>query len=300
MKPRAFAYFAPETLDEALELLAQHGAAAKVLAGGQSLVPLMNMREVSPEVLVDINPVAGLSYLRQDGSMLALGAMLRQRLLATSQIVSALCPPLAATANMVGFPAVRSRGTLGGSLAHAEPGAQLPLLMTLLDATMTLARRNSRRTVAAADFFTGAYSTALAPDELLIQLHVPQGEPMAGFAMTEYRRGYGGPPLLAAAALLDLEDNGSIMSARLGLAGADDVPLRLDAEAAPLIGNAPTEAAFREVAARAAAHVRLGDPVHADVALRQRIAGALVAQALAESYARGSARRQAQDARQGH
>ena len=300
MKPRAFAYFAPETLDEALELLAQHGAAAKVLAGGQSLVPLMNMRAVSPEVLVDINPVVGLSYLRQDGSMLMLGAMLRQRLLATSQIVSALCPPLAATANMVGFPAIRSRGTLGGSLAHAEPGAQLPLLMTLLDAEMALARRYGRRTIAAANFFKGAYSTALAPDELLVQLHISQVEPLAGFAMTEYRRGYGGPPLLAAAALLDLDDAGSITSARLGLAGADDVPLRLDAEVGQLIGTAPADAAFREVAERAAARVRRGDPVHADVALRRRIASALVAQALAESYARGRAQRQAQDTQAGH
>src|SRR5690348_11356093 len=134
MKPRAFAYFAPETLDEALGLLAQYGGEARPLAGGQSLTPLMNARTVSPSALVDLNGVVGLSHLGQDGQILTLGAMLRQRLLAASIVISVICPPLAETANMVGFPAIRSRGTLGGSLAHAEPGAQLPLLMVLLDA----------------------------------------------------------------------------------------------------------------------------------------------------------------------
>jgi CO/xanthine dehydrogenase FAD-binding subunit len=295
MKPRAFAYYAPETLDEALDLLAQHGADARVLAGGQSLVPLMNMREVSPAVLVDINPLIGVSHLRQDGSVLTLGAMLRQRLLATSPVVSVVCPPLAETASLVGFPAVRSRGTLGGSLAHAEPGAQLPLLMALLDVEMTLARRNGRRTIATTDFFKGAYTTALAPDELLLQVHIPAQAPTAGFAIHEYRRGYGGPPLLAAAVLLDLDYAGKITSVWLGLAGADDIPLRLDAEAAPLIGAAPTDEVVRAVAERAAARVRLGDVVHADVALRRRIAAALVARALDEGYARARARRGTQE-----
>jgi carbon-monoxide dehydrogenase medium subunit len=286
MKPRAFTYHAPETLDEALELLAEHGAEAKVLAGGQSLVPLMNMREVSPDVLVDINPLAELDYLRQEGSAMILGAMMRQQLLASSPALALLSPPVTETASLVGFPAVRSRGTLGGSLAHAEPGAQLPLLVALLDAQLTIARRGSRRTIRAADFFVGAYATALAPDELLLEIRVPAIAPTAGFAVHEYRRGYGGPPLLAAMALLDLDDAGTITCARLGLAGADDIPLRLDAEAAPLVGATPADGAFSEVAERAAAHVRLGDDVHADVALRWRIAAALVAHALDESYRR--------------
>ncbi|HEV8191002.1 MAG TPA: FAD binding domain-containing protein [Ktedonobacterales bacterium] len=286
MKPRAFAYFAPETLYETLDLLAQHGSEAKVLAGGQSLVPLMNMREVSPAVLVDINPLVGLSHLRQDGYILTLGAMLRQRLLATSPVVSVVCPPLTETASLVGFPAVRSRGTLGGSLAHAEPGAQLPMLMVLLGAELTLARREGRRTIAASDFFKGAYTTALAPDELLLQIHIPAHAPVAGFAIHEYRRGYGGPPLLAAAALLDLDDARRIASVRLSLAGADEVPLRLDAECVSLVGTAPTGDVFHTVAERAAARVRLGDAVHADIALRQRITAALVTRTLNEAYAR--------------
>jgi aerobic carbon-monoxide dehydrogenase medium subunit len=293
MKSHAFAYYAPETLDEALGLLAQYGLEARVLAGGQSLVPLMTMREVSPMVLVDINVLVGLSHLRQDGSVVTLGAMLRQRLLATSPVVSVICPPLAETANLVGFPAVRSRGTLGGSLAHAEPGAQLPLLMILLGADLTLARRDGRRTISASDFFVGAGSTALTPGELLVQVHIPASAPTAGFAIHEYRLGYGGPPLLAAAALLDLDDAGKIASVRLGLAGADDVPLRLDAEAAPLIGVSPTDHAFLEVAGQAAARVRRGDGVHADVALRRHITAALVTRALDEAC--GHARRGTQE-----
>jgi CO/xanthine dehydrogenase FAD-binding subunit len=295
MKPRAFAYFAPQTLDEALDLLATHGPGAKVLAGGQSLVPLMNMREVSPAALVDINPLMELDYLRRDATALTLGAMTRQRLLANSPALALLCPPLAETARQVSFPAVRSRGTLGGSLAHAEPGAQLPLLMLLLDAELALARRDGRRTISASDFFTGACTTALAPDELLTEIHIPASDAFGAFAIHEYRRGYGGPPLLAAAALLDLDDAGSIVHLRLGMAGADDVPLRVDAEAAPLMGTIPTDTIVRQVAEQAAARVRLGDAVHADMALRRRIAAALVARAIEEAYGRALARRGAEE-----
>ncbi|HEX6122390.1 MAG TPA: FAD binding domain-containing protein, partial [Ktedonobacterales bacterium] len=253
MKPRAFDYLAPHTLAEALALLAQHGTDAKVLAGGQSLVPLMNLRQVSPALLVDINPLAELGGIRQaeDGG-LVLGALTRQQQLATADLVRATCPPLTAAAEMTAFPAVRSRGTLGGTIAQAEPGAQLPLALCLLDASITLASTRGERTVPVSEVITGVNATSLTPDELLISVRVPALSPTAGCALREFRRGYAGPPLIAVAALLVVDAAGQIRQARLGLAGTDDVPLRLADEEALLMGAPPTDDLFEEVAQRAA------------------------------------------------
>jgi len=292
MKPPAFAYVAPRTLDEALTLLAEHGARASVLAGGQSLVQRLNMRAIHPEALVDVNPLAELDYLRDEDGALAIGALARQQRLATSDLVHSACPLLAEAAAMTAFPAVRVRGTLGGTLANAEPGAQLPLALVVLDATVTLASRAGSRTIPARDLIVGDRATSLAPGELLTAVRVPTTPPStAGAALREYRRGYGGPPLLAVAALLDLDDAGAVRLARLGLSGADDVPLRLDDEVAPLTGTVPTPADFARVAERVATHVRRGDPVLADVPLRRRIARALVARALEDAHRRAVARR---------
>lgn len=287
MKPPAFAYFAPRTLDEALARLAEQQPRARVLAGGQSLVPLMNMRVVTPEALVDINRVAELDYVREEQGHLVVGALTRQQRLVTSDLVQSVCPLLGEAARHVAFPAIRSRGTLGGSLAHAEPGAQLPLALLLLEASVIAASHGSARcALPIAAFFRGPSRTALAAGELLIEVRIPASAPTAGCAVREYRRGHTGPPLLAVAAVLDLADDGAIRLARLGLAGVDDVPLRLSDEEGALVGNAPTGALFDAVAVRAAARVRRGDAVLADVPLRQRITGALVARALADSHQR--------------
>lgn len=291
MKPPPFAYFAPHTLDEALTLLAEHGARASVLAGGQSLVQRLNMRAVHPEALVDVNPLAELEYIRQGDGALAIGALARQQRLATSELARSACPLLAEAAGVTAFPAVRSRGTLGGSLANAEPGAQLPLALAVMDATVTVARRGGSRTIPIGELIVGDRATSLAPGELLTAVRVPATPPAAGIAMREYRRGYAGPPLLAVAAILDLDDAGAVRLARLGLGGADDIPLRLDAEVAPLVGAVPTAADFAAVAERAAGRVRHGDPVLADVPLRRRIVRALVAQTLEDARQRALARR---------
>lgn len=287
MKPPVFAYFAPRTLDEALARLAEHQPRARVLAGGQSLVPLMNMRVVTPEVLIDINRLAELDYVREEQGHLVVGALTRQQRLVTSAVVQSVCPLLGEAARHVAFPTIRSRGTLGGSLAHAEPGAQLPLALLTLDASVVAARQSGgRRTMPIASFFRGPSETALAADELLIEARIPAAAPTAGCAVHEYRRGHTGPPLVAVAAVLDLAGDGTIRLARLGLAGAAEVPLRLGAAEADLVGNVPTSALFDMVAERAAAHVRRGDAVLADVPLRQRITRALVARALAGSHQR--------------
>ena len=292
MKPPAFVYFAPEAVEEALALLDEHAASVSILAGGQSLVPLMNMRAVRPEALIDINRLADLDYIRQDGAGLSIGALTRQQRLADSHLVASVAPLLKEAAETTGFAAIRSRGTLGGTLAYADPGAQLSVALLALGGRVTIASRaGGERSVPVADLFTSAYATTIAPDELLVAVQVPAFAPTAGFAMQEYRRGYGGPPLLAVAAVLALDEQGMIRLARLALGGADDVPVRLVDGEARLMGSGPTAEVFHEAAELAAARVRRGDPVFADVALRRRIVRALVTRALETSHRRADAGR---------
>jgi CO/xanthine dehydrogenase FAD-binding subunit len=287
MKPAAFDYVAPQTVDEALAQLAEHQPSAQVLAGGQSLVPLMNMRAIMPGALIDINGVAELDVLREEDGQLVVGALTRQQQLATSEMVQAHSPLLAEAARKVAFPAIRSRGTLGGSVAHAEPGAQLPLALLTLDAVVILAGQgHTLRSVPVSAFSRGPFVTALAADELLIELRIPAHSPTAGYAVQEYRRGHTGPPLVAVAAVLELAEDGTIRLARLSMTGVAEVPLRLRAEEGDLVGNRPTAALFDAVAERAAAQVRRGDAVLADVPLRQRITQALVGRVLGESHRR--------------
>ncbi len=287
MKPAAFDYVAPQTLDEALAQLAEHQPGARVLAGGQSLVPLMNLRAITPALLVDINGVAELDVVREEDGQLVVGALTRQQRVAMSETIRSHCPLLAEAARNVAFPAIRSRGTLGGSLAHAEPGAQLPLALLTLEASVVVARHgNLPRLVSLASLYSGPFQTTLAVDDLLIEVRIPTGSTTGGYAMQEYRRGHTGPPLVAVAAALDLADDGTICLARLGVTGVAEVPLRLRAEEADLVGNKPTAALFDAVAVRAAAQVRRGDAVLADAPLRQRITRALVARALGDCHRR--------------
>lgn len=284
MRPRPFAYFAPRTLDDALALLTEYGSRALPLAGGQSLVQRLNMRELGPEALVDLNRIPELDGLRRDtDGALTVGAMTRQQRLVITEEVRAANPALAMVASAVAFPAVRVRGTLGGSLANAESGAQLPLLLTVLDARATIARRGGRRVAPVSTLFLGPRATTLTPDELLIEVAVPSLAPAAGYALGEFRRGHSGPPLVAVVCLLELDDADTIRSARLGVSGATDVPLRLRDEEALLVGQQATPEVFAEVARVAGERAGAGDPVLADAELRRRATRALLARALAES-----------------
>jgi aerobic carbon-monoxide dehydrogenase medium subunit len=283
MKPRPFDYFAPHTLDEALALLAEYGSRARPLAGGQSLIQQMNQREISPQVIVDLNRVPELDYVRRvaDG-VLAIGAMTRQQHLVSDEEIFRANPALVAAANSVAFPAIRSRGTLGGSVANAEPGAQIPLMLTVLDAQATIVRQGGRRTTPISALFIGPRATTIEPDELLVELAIPSLDPSAGYAVTEFRRGHSGPPLISIAAVIVLDSDGAIESARLGASGVQSIPLRLSDEEALLQGQMPLLGNFGEVAENAAKRVESGDQVLADVALRQRVMRALLKRALVE------------------
>lgn len=244
MKPSPFAYLAPRTLDECVALLAEHGDAAKLLAGGQSLVPLMNLRLAAPEVVIDLNRIDELAYVREHDGGVAIGAMTRHRDVATSALVRERCPLLADAVALVGYPAIRNRGTLGGTLAHADPVAEVPCVALTLDAELVAVGPGGRRTIAAGDFFAGFLTTALAADEVLVEVRFP---PSATGAFTEFTRKSGDFALSAAAVDLALDD-GVVRRARIGLAGAGDRPLRAGAAEAALAGG-PLDAERIEAAA---------------------------------------------------
>lgn len=287
MKPSAFTYFAPRSLEEALALLAEYAPDALPLAGGQSLVQRMNLREISPCVLLDLNSVPELAYMKltADGALL-LGAMTRQQRLVDANDLHRTHPALVAAASAVAFPAVRSRGTLGGSVANAEPGAQLPLMLAVLDASATITSRTGSRTVPFSSVITGYRQTSLAADELLVELTVPTHSPTTSHAIGEFRRGHSGPPLVSVAVVLDTDDTGAITTARMGVSGSSELPLRLHDEEQALAHQMPSPVLFREVARQAAARVSSGDPVLADASLRREATRALLERALREASAR--------------
>jgi CO/xanthine dehydrogenase FAD-binding subunit len=227
MKPPAFEYFAPAAREEALSLLSQHGDSAKILAGGQSLVPMLNLRLLRPSCLVDINRVAGLSYIEERGDTLAIGARTRQRELERSELVRSRCPLLHETMPFIAHFQIRNRGTIGGSLSHADPAAELPVIVTALGGKLVLQSARGERVVAAADFYTGYLSTVLEPDELLTEIRLPfqcAGKGGSGWAFDEVSRRYGDFALAASAAWVVLGKDGRCESAKVVLAGVHGMP----------------------------------------------------------------------------
>ena len=191
MKPAIFEYFSPKTAEEATDLLAEHGDDAKVLAGGQSLVPLMNMRLARPAIVVDINRIETLAYIREENGLLRLGALTRQRAAEGSSLVAARCPLLRDALRLVGHVQIRNRGTIGGSIAHADPAAELTAVLTALDGEVTARGPRGDRVIAAADLFVTYLTTSLEPRELLVEVCIPALPPGAGWSWMEIARRHG-------------------------------------------------------------------------------------------------------------
>ena len=284
MKPPPFDYARPESVDEAVSLLARHGGDAKLLAGGQSLVPMLNFRLLRPAILVDINRIPGLAGVGEGDGTLRIGALVRHRQLEVSESVRARFPVLRAAVRHVAHLAVRNRGTLGGSLAHADPAAELPLMALLLDATMEATGPSGPRRFAARDFFRSALDTVLDDAEMLIRIEVPLLPPDTGWGFEEVARRAGDFALAAAAATLTLA-GGRVAEARLAVMGAHETPLRIAAAEATLEGEPPSRDAV-EAAARAARDaVEPWDDLHASADLRRHLVEVLARRAL-ESAAR--------------
>ena len=210
MKPAPFQYYAPTTVEEALTLLAENAGDGKLLAGGQSLVPAMNFRLAQPAALIDLNGVPELAYIRTEGGGLQIGAMTRQRSLERSPEVAQVAPLLAATMPYIAHTQIRNRGTLGGSLAHADPAAELPAVMVALDALFHLANLEGRRVLRAADFYQGLFTTALEPEEMLVRIDIPARPQGSGWSFHEFARRHGDYAIVGVAAVVQVDAGGPL------------------------------------------------------------------------------------------
>jgi carbon-monoxide dehydrogenase medium subunit len=288
MKPAAFDYQAPESLDEALALLAQRGGDAKVLAGGQSLIPVMSFRLAQPAFLVDLNRIGELAFLRKTGNGgLALGAMTRQRRLERDPLVKEVAPLLAEAVPFIAHPQIRNRGTLGGSLSHADPAAELPALAVALRARLRLRRTGSERWVEARDFFAGLFTTALAPDEILAEIEIPPLPPRTGWSFMEVARRHGDYAQVGLAALVTLEEDGRCREARLVFLSVGDRPVETPQAAGLLAGEKLTPEVIAAAADKAAIdEMNPGSDVHASAAFKRHLARVLTKRAVAKAAER--------------
>jgi aerobic carbon-monoxide dehydrogenase medium subunit len=284
VKPAAFAYQRPVSIEEALRQLADGGGDAKPIAGGQSLAPMLNMRLARPAALVDINDLSELAYVREAGDRLRVGALTRHHQVAASPLVRRLCPLLAQAAQTIGHYAIRQRGTIGGSLAHADPAAQFPLVAITLGATLHLRSAANERDVPARDFFLGAMTTALAADELIEFIDFPKAAPGEAAAYRIFNRRHGDYAILAAATTLAIA-GGTVARLRLGLGGATPVPQALQALAQEACGRHPDDDWVREVARGAADRLEVDEDRRATIQYRRELAESVVADALREALA---------------
>ena len=285
MKPPPFDYRRPETLDEALALLSEHGDAAKVLAGGQSLVPMLNLRLLHPGLLVDINRLPALDHVRLDGGQLRVGALARHKAVHESPAMREACPLMAAAYAHVAHGPIRNRGTLCGNLCHADPASEMPAVMRMCDAEFVLRSVAGERIVGASEFFTGALSTAARPDELLVELRVPRAPAGRGWSFQEVSTRKGDFATVAVGATVERAGT-ACGDVRLGIAGVGDGPHRAQRAEDSLRGAAPDEEAFRRAAAIAADDVEPGEDYHADADYRRDLVRALARRALAEAFSR--------------
>lgn len=260
MHPASFGYHAPSSLEEAFGLLREHGEDGKLLAGGHSLIPAMKLRLTQPEVLIDLRRIPGLSGIREDGQALVIGALTTHTEVGTSETVRRLLPGLADTASVIGDLQVRNRGTMGGSVAHADPAADLPVTLTALNASFVLASSGGERTVPADDFFADFFTTALEPNEILTAIRIPLSPSPARTSYAKLPHPASGYVVVSAAAALSVDDAGACTGARLVLGGVAGTPHRATAAEAALAGQQLTPDAMTAAAARAADGI---DP-HAD------------------------------------
>ena len=288
MKPAPFEYLRPDSLEACLEILREHGSEAKLLAGGQSLVPVMNFRLAQPGLLVDLNRLPELEYIRQDeGGGLRIGAMTRQSRLETDPSIARSAPLLAETMPHIAHQQIRNRGTLGGSLAHADPAAELPVIAVALEARFLLRAAQRDRWVKATDFFQDLFITALEPEEVLVEVALPSIGARTGWAFMEIAPRQGDYAMMGVAVLITLNENGEVGAARLVYLNAGVAPLDARAAAQTLVGHAPSAELFE--AAGVIASEKEIEPmgnVHATPQYQRHLARVLTRRALDQSVKR--------------
>ncbi len=281
MKPVPFRYVRADSLEEVLEALSEHGDEAKVLAGGQSLGPLLNLRLATPTVIVDINKVPELAGPPQDeGAAVTIPAMMRQRDAERSAILATKCPMVTQALPFVAHSTIRNRGTVGGSLAHADPAAELPTVATALDAEFTARSIRGSRVIAAADFFQSYFTSDLAEDEVLVSVRFPARTSGEGSAWEEFAPRHGDFAIVGVAAKVSLDPSGVVTAARLVFSGVAETPHRAVEAEQVLVGHAPTAEALAAAGAAASAGCRPPADLVGSSEYRQNLIGLLTARAL--------------------
>jgi CO/xanthine dehydrogenase FAD-binding subunit len=285
MKPPAFDYIAADSIAMAVAALARAGDDAKIIAGGQSLVPMLNFRMLRPSILVDINRIAGLDVIDETSGAIRVGALTRHYQLESSPLIARHLPVLSCAMTHVAHLAIRNRGTIGGSLAHADPAAELPMMALLLDAELRIASASGERIVAARDFFLGALTVDLAATEIITAIALPKLPPRTGWGFKEVARRHGDFALAAVAATLTVSD-GAIKQARIALTGVGPTALRATEAEGLLIGHALKPDLVSRVIGAVRAVIEPETDLHASSDYRRHLAGVLTGRALAAAWRR--------------
>ena len=287
MKPAPFEYHVPGSLEEALALLRESGSNSKLLAGGQSLVPAMNFRVVQPTVLIDLNRIRELDYIREDGNILRIGAMTRERTLEFDPRVGKWSPLLYEAMPHIAHPQIRNRGTLGGSLANADPAAELPVIMLALGARLKICSSEQDRWLDAQNFFSGMFTTDLAPDEILVEIELPAHTPRTGWSFLEIAPRAGDYALMGVAALVSIDETGRCTTVKLVYLNAGDGPLEASDAAKMFEGETPNEDLIEAVAVYASEkEINPFGNVHTSPEFQRHLAKVLTKRALQQAIPR--------------
>jgi CO/xanthine dehydrogenase FAD-binding subunit len=287
MKPAPFEYHAPESLEEALNSMKQYAGEAKILAGGQSLVPAMNFRVVQPSILIDLNRVSELSYVHEEGGVIRVGSMARERHLEFDSSIARRTPLLHEAVPFIAHPQIRNRGTLGGSLVHADPAAELPVLMLALNARLKAKSVSGERWIDAQDFFVGMFTTALEPDEILVEIELPFSPPRTGWSFMEVAPRAGDYALMGVAALVTLDKAGKCQQAKLVYLNAGEGPMDAKDAAKSLEGEILNDKLFDSAAALASEkEINPFGNIHTSPEFQRHLAKVLTKQALTQAVQR--------------
>ncbi len=287
MKPPPFKYVAVRSVDEALSMLGSHGDQAKILAGGQSLTPMLNFRLAHPEMLVDINRINELEFIAEREDGLLIGCLTRHRTIESSGVIRKQCPILSAAAEQVAHVAIRTRGTFGGSLAHADPAAEFPVIALLLDASINIRGLKGTRSVPARDFFVNLFSTALQPDELLMDVSFPRWPEGSGWGFRELSRRPGDFAIAVVAAAVKMQ-RGKFKEVRISMGGVGPTALRASKAEKLLEGEPPTERALRAAAQAASVASDPPDDIHGSAEYRRHVVDVLTQRALGDAVERAA------------
>lgn len=286
MKPAPFEYFAPDTLEAALDLKAQHGDEAKALAGGQSLIPAMNFRVAQPSILIDLNRIDSLRYIHKNGA-LRMGAMTVQSAAEHSELVAQHTPLLHEALPNIAHSQIRNRGTIGGSIAHADPASELPVVCIALNARMRAQSQAGERWIEAKDFFAGLFATSLQADEFLVEIEFPTKAANTGYAFMEIARRHGDYAMAGVAAVVTLDEQGKCATARLVFLNVGDGPVDATQAAASLVSKQLSEAAYKEAATLASQNdMEPFGNLHASADYQRRLSAILTERVLAKATER--------------